>query len=277
MEIWEAVLLGLVEGLTEYLPVSSTGHLLLTQRLLGLPQDHANDAFAICVQGGAVLAVLGLYWRRFRSILLGLAGRDREGLVLFGHLVVAFVPAAVVGLLFDAMIEEALFGGGAMGLWPIAGAWVAGGVVIFAESAHRAKRADEGGLEVTGITWRIALVVGLAQCAALWPGVSRSLATIIGGLMAGMRLSAAVEFSFLLGVMTLGAATAYKGLQHGEAMVTAFGWPILAAGFAVATVSAFASAKWMVAYLQRHDTRVFGVYRIVLGLVTALLVLRGLV
>jgi undecaprenyl-diphosphatase len=270
MDWWQAVALGIVEGITEYLPVSSTGHLILTQRLLQIPASEAADAYAICIQAGAILAVLGLYWPRVKQMLLGLMGRDPQGLTLAINIVVAFLPAAVIGLLFDAAIEKYLFG-----LWPITAAWFGGGLAILLVSrwrlAHR-PGADMGkGLE--GLTWRMALVIGFAQCLAMWPGTSRSLVTILGGILTGLSLSGAVEFSFLLGVVTLTAASGYKAVHGGMAMVQAYGWHTMVIGFIFAAFSAAVAVKWMVGYLNRHSLAVFGWYRIVLAAAVTVLLL----
>jgi len=207
MNWWQAMLLGIVEGITEYLPVSSTGHLLLTQRLLRIPASEAADAYAICIQAGAILAVLGLYWPQVKKMLLGLLGKEPAGLRLAVNIVVAFLPAAVIGVLFDKKIEEYLFG-----LWPITAAWFVGGLAILAVSRwrrmHRTGAHEGGGL--ASLTIPMALTVGFAQCLAMWPGTSRSLVTILAGILVGLNLGAAVEFSFLLGVVTLTAATAFK-------------------------------------------------------------------
>lgn len=254
MELWQALILGLVEGLTEYLPVSSTGHLLVVQRLLGIEASEAANAYAIVIQAGAIVAVLGLYRRRVWQMTLGVAGHDPTGARIAIALLVAFVPAAVLGLSAGDAIERYLFGP-----WPIALAWAVGGLLILG-IAHRIHPTQGNALE--SITWRVALIIGIAQCAALWPGVSRSLATILGALAAGLSLGAAVEFSFLLGLLTLGAATAYKAVDSGAAMLEAYGALELAAGFGAAWVSAVLAVKWMVAWLSRRGLGVFGWWRL---------------
>jgi undecaprenyl-diphosphatase len=285
MSWWQAVILGIVEGLTEYLPVSSTGHLILTQRVLGLPVDsvdqrQAANAYAICIQGGAILAVLGLYWPRVWQMLQGLAGKlglgpgDPEGFDLWRNIVVAFLPAAVIGLLFDDYIEQRLFG-----LWPIVAAWLGGGLVILGVSWWNRRRRHsqaKGGIPLHQLSTRMALMIGLMQCVAMWPGTSRSLATILGGLLAGLSLAAAVEFSFLLGVVTLLAATVYKAKDAGETMLAIFDLSSMLIGALAAWLSAVVAVKWMVAYLKTRDMAVFGHYRIVLALVTAAGILAGL-
>jgi len=265
VELWQAVILGLVEGLTEYLPVSSTGHLLIAQRVLGIRGGEAANAYAIVIQGGAILAVLGLYRDRLLRVVRGVLGRDPAGSRMALALVVAFIPAAVIGLLADDAIESYLFG-----VWPVAVAWAVGGLVLLLlEPWIRARKGES--LETIG--WQAALCVGLAQCAALWPGVSRSLATILGGLGVGLSLAAAVEFSFLLGLLTLGAATAFKALDSGEVILESYGPIEIAIGCAVACLSAVVAVKWMVAWLNHRGLAVFGWWRLIAaGVVTVLLV-----
>jgi undecaprenyl-diphosphatase len=278
MDWWKALILGIVEGLTEYLPVSSTGHLLLTQRALGIPPSHSADAFAICIQVGAIVAVLGLYFSRVRQMVLGLVGRDARGLQMAINVIAAFLPAAIIGLLLEKPIKKYLFGGEAWGLWPIVAAWFFGGVAILVVSwwqSSRETKTHEAGLSLESLTWRMAVVVGLIQCIAMWPGVSRSLVTIVGGVIVGLSLPAAVEFSFLLGLLTLTAATVYDGLKYGEEMVQSFGGLALFFGFLGAWVSAVLAVKWMVAYLKRHGMQIFGYYRIALAIVVAVLIFGG--
>jgi undecaprenyl-diphosphatase len=276
MRIWQAAVLGAVEGFTEYLPVSSTGHLILTQRAMGIGQteqdNQAADAYSICIQAGAILAVLTLYFPYMRRIGNGLRGRDSGGRRLAINLAVAFTPAAVLGLLLNQQIKQYLFG-----LWPIVTAWLVGGVAILVVAGWQQRRAlADLGQDLEALTWRQALVIGLMQCIAMWPGTSRSLVTILGGLMVGMKLTSAVIFSFLLGVVTLTAATAYDAWKHGAIMLEVFGVPNLVVGFAVATVTAIISVKWLLAYLQRHGLQLFGYYRIALAMVVAGMMLSGL-
>jgi len=290
MEIWQALLLGLIEGITEYLPVSSTGHLIVAQRFMqigtGSETDKlAADAFAICVQGGAILAVLGLYYKHVLKMLKGVLGRDPEGLKLAIAVLVGFLPAAVLGLLLNDIIEEKLFG-----LWPVIFAWVAGGFAILWTVNYRRRNPPRGnGRDILKLAWQSALFIGLLQCVAMWPGTSRSLMTICGGLIVGLSVKAAVEYSFLLGVLTLTAATAKKAIWGidgaGAAYEAWFGgsrlmWdtygPIpLAAGILAATISAAFAVKWLVSYLQSHGLQIFGYYRIFIGLLAAALILTN--
>jgi undecaprenyl-diphosphatase len=269
MDWWQACILGLVEGITEYLPVSSTGHLILAQRALGLANDSASHAFAICIQSGAIAAVLGLYVARVKRIANGFLGRDRDGLRLGLLVGAAFVPAAVVGLLFEDKIEEYLFG-----LWPIVAAWFVGGLALLFVPRLRSGVAS-GGLALEQLTLRSAVFIGIFQCLALWPGTSRSLATIAGGLVIGLSMTAAVEFSLLLGLVTLLAATAHKALQSGPEMLEQYGVLNLSLGFLVAAISAAAAVKWMVGYLKRHGMTLFGTYRIVLAIAVAIAIVAG--
>ncbi len=271
MDNFQALILGLVEGLTEYLPVSSTGHLLLAQRLMGIESSTVSDAFAICIQAGAILAVLGLYRARVAQMALGLAGRNPQGLQLLLNLVAAFVPAAVLGLLLEKPIKKYLFGGDAWGLWPVVAAWFVGGLAILAVSLARKRHGatPATGLDLAQLTIRMALIVGAAQCLAMWPGVSRSLITIVGGVLVGLSLPAAVELSFLLGVITLTAATAYDALKHGSEMLATYGPVPLLIGFGAAWLSAVLAVKWMVGYLKSHGMEIFGWYRVLLAIAVA--------
>jgi len=260
MEWWQALVLGLVEGLTEYLPVSSTGHLILAQRWLGIEEGDAANAYAICIQIGAILAVLGLYRGRVVQVLRGLVGRDPEGLRLAGCLIAAFLPAAVVGLLFNERIEEHLFG-----LGPIVLAWFVGGAGILVAARLRRDREPTAGADLLALGIAGAFAIGLFQCLALWPGTSRSLVTIVGGLAVGLSLRAAVEFSFLLGVLTLSAATGYKALSDGPVMLEEYSLGVLLLGAVSAWLFAVVSVRWMVSWLESHGLALFGWYRVLLA------------
>ena len=245
----------------------------------------AADTFAICIQGGAILAVLGIYMKRVLQMLRGVLGQDSEGLKLAVMLVVGFLPAAVIGLALNDKIEEKLFG-----MWPVIVAWIVGGVMILTTAWWRKRNPAAGrGKELFEMTWKMALVIGLLQCVAMWPGTSRSLMTIVGGLLVGLSIRAAVEYSFLLGVLTLTAATAKKavwkvdGLDASyhvwfggtQLMWDSYGPLPLAVGIVAAAVSAAIAVKWLVSYLQSHGLSVFGWYRIALGVVIGGLVAAG--
>lgn len=266
MDLLQALILGLVEGITEYLPVSSTGHLLIAQRLLGIEEGEAANAYAIAIQAGAIVAVLGTYRHRVSGMVQGLMGRDAAGLGLALCLIAAFLPAAVLGLLFDDAIEQHLFG-----VKPVIAAWVVGGIVILALTRWVAARRE--GLELGQLTWRAAVLIGFIQAIAMWPGTSRSLVTILGGLAVGLSLAAAVEFAFLLGVLTLTAASAYSIIKSGDGMLGSYGWPALLTGFLAAWVSAALAVKWMVAWLNRHGLALFAWWRFAAAAVAAVLLL----
>ncbi|HEY7438021.1 MAG TPA: undecaprenyl-diphosphate phosphatase [Acidimicrobiia bacterium] len=269
----QAVILGLVEGLTEFLPISSTGHLLVTARILDVGQHGAaKDAvksYEIAIQSGAILAVLGLYRHRLATMVEGAVGRSADGRRVLVGVLIAFVPAAIVGLVAEKIIKDVLFG-----VWPVVAAWVVGGVLILVLSRN-GMLAPKGGLSLERLTPRHALIIGAAQVLALWPGTSRSLVTIAAALLIGFSMSAAVEFSFLLGFVTLGAATAYQILQDGKTMIDAFGWFTPLVGLVVALLAAAASIKWMVGYLERHDLSIFGWYRIAIAALVTLLVVTN--
>jgi undecaprenyl-diphosphatase len=262
LTLTQAVVLGLIEGATEYLPVSSTGHLLIYQRIAGISSENedtvAADALAICIQSGAILAVLLLYYARIQLMLKGVLGGSRDGLHLLTCLIVAFLPAAVIGLLFNDWIREHLFS-----ITSVALAQLVGGILILAVSGRL--NASTPGRELHEMSLKGAFGVGLMQCLAFWPGFSRSLACILGCFSAGMKMTSAVEFSFLLGLLTLGAATAYEGLKHGSEIVARFGVVAPAVAMVTAFVSAVVSVRFMVGILNRRGIAPFGYYRIILA------------
>ncbi len=267
LEIPAAIVLGIIEGITEFLPISSTGHLTVAERLLDL-RGAAADAYVVVIQAGAILAVAVLYRERIGSMLSGVAGRDAAGRQLLTMLFVAFVPAAVIALALGDTIKDNLFGVG-----PVAAAWAVGGVVILVATPHIRRT----GLNLQGLTIRSALIIGFAQALALWPGVSRSLVTILAAAALGLALPAAVEFSFLLGLLTLGAATAFDALQHGGDIVDSYGLLAPAVGFVVAFASAVIAVRWMLGYLERGSFAVFGYYRLTAAAIAAVLLLTGAV
>jgi undecaprenyl-diphosphatase len=289
LEVWHAVVLGLVEGITEYLPVSSTGHLIIANALMGLDTEgrkNAVDSFAIVIQGGAILAVLSLYWPHVLRMLKGFLGKDPQGLRLAVNLIVAFIPAAVFGKIFDDWIEAKLFSAGPVLLalalggvyMMIVDQWQAGKVSFLPKHTHTTET-------VFDMSWKQSLFVGVLQCVAMWPGTSRSMMTITGGVLAGLKPRQAAEFSFLLGVPTLGAATmykAYKNVSHAHAtstptMFEQLGWTAVIVGTLVAAVSAFVAVKWLVGFLNRHGLTPFGWYRLALCAVLLVLAWRGVV
>lgn len=265
----KAILLGAVEGVTEFLPVSSTGHLLITERLLDLGSGKgkaAADTFAIAIQIGAIFAVVALYWQRIVQLFAGLVGRDRDGRTLLVRLCVAFVPAALVGVVFGDAIKSHLFGA-----WPVIAAWAVGGVfLLWWKPKH-------GTLAITDITTRSALIIGCAQILALWPGVSRSLVTLVAALGVGCAIGAALEFSFLLGLATLTAATFLDLAKDGGTLVDEFGWQTPLLGILVAFVTAAIAVKWLVGFLRTRPLAVFGWYRIGIALGATILLATNVI
>lgn len=251
----EAVILGLVEGVTEFLPVSSTGHLILTRSLLGL-EGAAVDAYLVIIQGAAILAVCWEYRQRLWHTALAVH-RDAAARRFFLHLFVAFLPLAVLGLLFQRPIKDTLFGP-----VPVALALIVGGLVIlWAERRQHTQHLQTAGQ----LRFRHALALGLFQALALIPGTSRSGATIIGGLFLGMSRTLAAEFSFFVAIPTLLAATAYELIEEARALAGVD--PVaLGLGAVVSFASAFATTRILIRFVSRHSFEWFAWYRIVFGL-----------
>jgi undecaprenyl-diphosphatase len=262
MNVIQAAILGAVEGLTEFLPVSSTGHLILASRAMGL-SGTAVDAYEIVIQAGALLAVFWLYRSRVADLARGIVTPHPRGRALLLKLTVAFLPAAAVGLLTHHWIKEHLFGPR-----PVAAALLVGGVAMLAIEAWRARRDTAPRFaSVDDLTVAAAFVIGLAQCLSLWPGTSRALVTILAALLLGATPVVAAEFSFLLALPTLGAATLYDFLKNRDAILGPdLGGPmVVLVGLAVAAVVAgFAIASFL-RYLTHRGLAPFGWYRIALG------------
>ncbi len=282
MTILDAIILGLVEGITESLPVSSTGHLVLAASLLGLDGSkdiiRSTDAMLIVIQGGAILAVLGLYRHAVWSMCLGLIGRHAKGLRLARNILIAFLPAAILGPLLDDWIESRL-----MHPWPVLFALAAGGIIMILSDRRNAKtqralsdnRPDSG----ADLSATAALTIGLLQCVAMWPGTSRLMVTVLGGMMVGLRPAKAAQFSFLLALPTLGGATVFKltknVLSDQPNMFEVLGWAPIVIGILAALISASLVIRWLVTYLTTHGLAVFGWYRIVLTAVLAVVLAQG--
>jgi len=283
----QATVLGLVEGITEYLPISSTGHLIIASALMGLDetptQKAAVDTFNIVIQGGAILAVLGLYFPRVLSMCRGLLGRDAAGLALAIRIIIAFIPAAVLGVLFNDAIERHLFNTPS-----VLTALALGGVFMIVLDRkrlreHRRADADQSelGPDLHEISIGQALSIGFLQCVAMVPGTSRSMMTIAGGVLVGLHPRRAAEFSFLLGLPTLGGAcvySIYKTLAgEGPNMFEVIGWTPIVIGMVAATISAALAVRWLVGFLNKHGLAVFGWYRIGLAVVLGGLIAGGIV
>jgi undecaprenyl-diphosphatase len=248
MNIFQAVLLGIIEGITEFLPISSTGHLMLGARFLGIAQTEFVKSFEIAIQSGAILAVLFLYGR--------MLCRDRE---IWKKILAAFFPTAVVGALLYKFIKGVLLDNTSVVL---AALFIGGVVLIVFEYFHREKGSSTE--ELRKITYPQALAIGLFQALAVVPGVSRSAATIVGGLALGLKRKAIVEFSFLLAVPTLLAATALDMIKSAPSLA-AGDLPALAVGFLVSGVVSFMAMRFLLAYIKNHTFTLFGFYRIALA------------
>jgi len=292
VEWWHAVILGIVEGITEYLPVSSTGHLILTSAALGLDEPEslkeAVDTFSIVIQGGAILAIVGLYWPRLLQMLMGVLGKDPAGKRLLINLGIAFIPAMVTWPLLISFSRDYLFRP-----LPVLIALFLGGVWMIWIDRWRKRRFPDAypddqpapGIGLDEITPRLALAIGLFQWGSIWPGTSRALMTIGGGMMLGLRPKAAAEFSFLLGLPTIGAACVYesygawKSTRSGEAesIFSVLGLVPMVLGFVVSAVVAAIVVKWFVGFLERRGLAFFGYYRILLTLVMGPLLLLGII
>ena len=269
LSLFQALVLGVVEGATEYLPVSSTGHLLIAEHLMGMDADErqkeAADSLAICIQSGAILAVVMLYFGRIRQIVIGMLGKSPDGLKLLINLVIAFFPAAVLALAIKDWVKQQLFG-----VMPVAAALFVGGIIILVYGFLTRKSNPDEGKEISDMSWRDAILIGTLQCLAFWPGFSRSLATILGCRFAKLKMMAAVEFSFLLGLVTLTAATGYEGLKHGKEMIADYGIAMPLVSLVTAFVAAVVSVRFMVGSLGKYGLTPFGYYRILLAIACVL-------
>lgn len=265
----DAIVLGIVEGLTEFLPVSSTGHLIIAQRLLGLQKGQDSNVFAIGIQMGAITAILVLYWQRLVEALGTVLQPRRAQPNLLWQIVLAAFPAALLGLLADDWIDAHLFSTGV-----VASTMVVGGVLLlWLERWQRGSRSAP--VELSGMSYRTAVLVGLFQCLALIPGTSRSAATIGGALLLGLSRTAAAEFSFLVGLPILYGASLYKLAKHREALAGDALLPFLV-GTVVAFLSALVVVRPFVAFLRRSTFAPFAWYRIVGGALLATAIAAGL-
>ena len=275
MSIFETIVIAIVEGLTEFLPVSSTGHMIIAQNLLGVESTEFVKAFTFIIQFGAILSVVVLYWKRFFKLNQAPAPEGASALKRFLHkydfywkLFVAFIPAAVFGLLFsdaiDAMLEK---------VEVVAVTLILGGVfMLFCDKIFN-KGSDE-----TELTEKRALMVGLFQCISMIPGVSRSMATIVGGMSQRMTRKAAAEFSFFLAVPTMFAATLYKVYklfsEGGMEMITG-NMTTLVVGNLVAFIVSLLAIKFFISFVTKYGVKAFGWYRIIVGWIILIMLLTG--
>jgi undecaprenyl-diphosphatase len=289
----DAVILGVIEGLTEFLPVSSTGHLIIAKDILGLnshqvlfnaegeplwhrvaTENHgaelltlniAADTYIVMIQFGAIASVALVCWQQLWSMFRGLTGRDPAGLRLFVNVMIAFIPAAVIGYAVHDWIDENLFSIGT-----VIFAQVAGALLMFYVEAWYARRYLQGiypnRQELTPFS---AAGIGLLQCIAILPGTSRPMMAIVGGFFAGLDPRKAAEFSFLLGLVTMSAATVFKTYKNGASMIQVFGYPNVVLGAVVAAVVAAVCVRYFAQLLVRHGLNFFAWYRILLAVALA--------
>jgi undecaprenyl-diphosphatase len=253
MDVLNAIIIAIIEGITEYLPISSTGHIIITEKILGIESTDFTKAFLVNIQFGAILSVVVLYWKRFF-----------QSLEFYYKLFVAFIPAAVIGFLLndfiDAMLESVLV---------VAISLLLGGVIlIYIDKWIKNNENDNE------MTYSSALKIGLFQCIAMIPGVSRSAATIIGGMTQNLSRKTAAEFSFFLAVPTMFAASVYKLLKN-YASISKDDISILLIGNFVSFIVAMLAIKFFIGYLQKHGFKIFGYYRIALGLLILILLALG--
>ncbi|MDD5119891.1 MAG: undecaprenyl-diphosphatase UppP [Candidatus Omnitrophica bacterium] len=250
MHFLDVLIFGVVEGITEFLPVSSTGHLMLTAKLLKISQSEFIKSFQIAIQLGAVLSVVILYWNKLI-----------ESRRIWKRLLIAFLPAAFIGGLLYTTIKRYLLGNNEVVLWSL----LAGGLflIVFELFHHEKEDATE---ELSGISYLQALIIGLFQSVAIIPGVSRAAATIIGGLAVGLKRKTIVEFSFLLAVPTMLAATTLDLFKSAQ-IFTPDQFVFLGAGFIISFLVAIIAIKFLLAFIKRHSFIPFGIYRIIISLV----------
>ncbi len=262
MTLLQAIILAIVEGLTEYLPVSSTGHMILAGSLMGIKSTAFVKLFEICIQLGAILAVVVLYWKRFF---------DFSKIQFYTKLIVAVIPALAIGFLLSDKIDELLESPLTVGVMLLIG----GIFLLFIDKIFNKPTIENE----DGITYKKGLIIGLWQCIAMVPGVSRSAASIIGGMQQGLTRRVAAEFSFFLAVPTMFAATAYKLLkaykETPEILADSNNLMVLAVGNVVAFIVAMAAIKFFIGFLAKYGFKLFGWYRIVVGAIIIILILAG--
>ncbi|MBL7752514.1 MAG: undecaprenyl-diphosphate phosphatase [Chitinophagaceae bacterium] len=259
MSILEAVIIAIVEGITEFLPVSSTGHMIIAEKILGVPDSDFTKLFTVAIQLGAILAVLVLYWKKFV---------DFRKWQFYLKLVIAVIPALILGAIFSDKIDSLLESS-----TTVAVTLLLGGVVLLVIDDYFKNPVIH---EEEQITFKKGFLIGIWQCLAMIPGVSRSAASIIGGMQQGLTRKLAAEFSFFLAVPTMAAATGYKLLKGYESF-TSEHIKLLAIGNAVAFIVAILAIKFFIGFLQKHGFRLFGYYRIIVGLALIILIIAGVI
>lgn len=262
MSILDAIIIAVVEGITEFLPISSTGHMIITQKLLRVEASEFTRMFTVGIQLGAILAVLVLYWKKFVAPLRG------GNWNFYGKLIVAVVPALVLGFIFSDAIDELLDSALVVAL-----TMIAGGFILLVIDRYFRKETIQTEEQVSYLN---ALLIGFWQCIAMIPGVSRSAASIIGGMQQNLSRKLAAEFSFFLAVPTMAAATGYK-LYKGYDTISSGDIKLFIVGNAVAFIVAVLAIRFFIGFLQKHGFRLFGYYRIIGGIILLVLILAGVI
>ncbi|MBC7658443.1 MAG: undecaprenyl-diphosphatase UppP [Chitinophagaceae bacterium] len=268
----DSFILGIVEGITEYLPISSTGHLVVTSKILGLSEDASRtadqiaaiQAFEIVIQAGAILAVLFLYKKAIIDLIAGVFGKSEHGRKVFINICFAVFPVLIVGFLLKDAVKNLQFTA------PVLIATVVGGLAMILFERFYARRPDIMDKPHVGmheLTPKQAIFIGCCQCLALWPGTSRSMVTIMSGMFTGLKRPIAAEFSFLVGLPVLLLATAYKGMKSGRLLIDHIGPSALLIGLVTSAVFAFFAVKWLVSFLNKRGLELFGWYRLAFALV----------
>lgn len=277
----EASALGAVQGITEYLPISSSGHLILANAAFDLNDEtpipgaaadkhgpytikRAADAYIVLLHGGTVLAIFIIYWREIIAILLGLLGRNPKGLRTGLNLLLAFIPAAIIGLLIGKTIQEIFYYP-----WVVSCMLIVGSIFMYSvESWYKKRHTHESERDIHNLNPLQCIAVGLLQCVAMIPGTSRSMMTIMGGYIVGLSPKKSAELSFLLGLITISAAFSYEVVFGGKQLLVGLDLGPILWGCLIAAISGALAVKWMVSYITRHGLRIFIIYRVLLAAAT---------
>ncbi|GIM30488.1 undecaprenyl-diphosphatase [Clostridium polyendosporum] len=272
--ILKAIIIAVVEGVTEFLPISSTGHMILVGKLIGFYDTPFVKMFQIVIQLGAISAIVVLYWDKIWTMIKLFFKMDKKGLRFWLAIIVATLPAVVFGFLLEDLIEEKLFGFETV----IIGLIVGGILLVVVENNFRKKaKTDRTTKEVEEMSYRQALLIGLFQCLAMWPGMSRSSSTIMGGWIAGLSTTVAAEFSFFLGIPIMIGASTLKLAKFDYSSMTSTYWIALLVGFIVSFIVALVVVDGFVSFLKKKPMRVFAVYRIFVGILLSIMILTNVI
>jgi len=263
----QAIILGIVEGITEFLPISSTGHLILVNQAINFTGDFA-EMFDIVIQLGAILSVIVYFWKRLYPLNPGLTGDEQKAVwSLWSKAIVGVLPALIIGAALEHKIKEYLFNPPV-----VAGALIIGGIILIIIESRKKQASITS---VASLSYKTVIAIGFIQCLAMIPGTSRSAATIIGAMLLGASRATAVEYSFFLAIPTMVAASGYSLLKHGTSL-SCTQWQVLAVGFFVSFLVAWGVIAFLMNFIRKHDFKLFGYYRIILGvLIVAFMYMHG--